>query len=429
MGLLPRPPYRSLREKPRLTLTDSSTPSRAARLQPREPAADWIEQSEHREPDEIDLRQGEAEPRREREDAGQGKTGYDGERMNEIDVHHIEEEGHLAEHCEHLREAAARLIERPEQHQSGAKRHHQKEQRRRVFLAIDEREQCGEPILLNRPQRRVAIKIARAEQDKAERDSRTHAVEEALPRFRIALHHGAEGVARRHHPDPRDKRIKHVSLDAAAKRRLAAFMQDMPEPGLWAQALGADPVEEVVTGDHDQCDRRNGPTRQPDQSCERDHRGADHKNDAHAEAEKIELEPPAELDESEVDEHKPQPAREEKAARLGDASAASIEEGRESGEQDEGRRAKMRYPSGEEQRRLSHVSRIEAAGSEEIARVVERHERDHETAQEIDRDDPALIGRARRRSRRVFRGRNLFQNAVLRHPATNSLAYAQVYGA
>src|SRR5262245_18915804 len=348
MGLLPRPPYRSLREKPRLTLTDSSTPSRAARLQPREPAADWIEQSEHREPDEIDLRQAEAEPRREREDAGQGKTGYDGERMNEIDVHHIEEEGHLAEHCEHLREAPARLLERPEQYQSGAKRHHQKEQRRRVFLAIDEREQCGEPILLNRPRRRVAIKIARAEQDKAERYGRSHDVEEALPCLRLALHHRTERVACRHHPDPRDEWIKHVSLDASAKRHLAAFMQDVPEPGIWAQALGTDPVEKVVTGDHDQRDRRDRPARQPDQGCERNHRGADHKNDAHSKAEKIELEPPAELDESEVDENEPQPAREEKTARLGDPSAPPVEERRESGEEDKGRRAKMCDPSGEE---------------------------------------------------------------------------------
>src|SRR4030095_11089890 len=99
-------------------------------------------------------------------------------------------------------------------------------------------------ILLNRPRRRVAIKIARAEHDKAERNRRAHDIEEMLPDLRPALHHRTEGVARRHHPDPRDERIKHVSLDASAKRRLAAFMQDVPEPGLWAQALGADPVEE-----------------------------------------------------------------------------------------------------------------------------------------------------------------------------------------
>ena len=159
-----------------------------------------------------------------------------------------------------------------------------------------------------------------------------------------------------------------------------------------------------MPGDHGERHGRNRPARQPDQRRQRHHRGADHPDHAPDKcvAER-EIEAPGEPHDGELDQYEPQPARKQKAARLGDASTAPIEEGREPGKKDEGRRAKMGDPSGEEQRGLGHVARIEAPCSEEIARVVERHQRHNEAAEEIDRRDPrSVVPRDR-----TFRGCNL----------------------
>ena len=101
------------------------------------------------------------------------------------------------------------------------------------------------------------------------------------------------------------------------------------------------------------------------------------------------LEGPSEPDDGELDQNEPETANKEEAAELGERLAAPIEIGRKPGEKDEGRRAEMRDPAGEKQRRLRHVARIETAFAEEAPRVVERHQRHHQPAQDVDGLDAA----------------------------------------
>jgi hypothetical protein len=78
------------------------------------------------------------------------------------------------------------------------------------------------------------------------------------------------------------------------------------------------------------------------------HRGSDHEDDAGGEAVEIDVEPPAELDQREIEQDKPKAADEEEAAELSGAPLATIEKSRKSREKDEGGRAKMRDPACEE---------------------------------------------------------------------------------
>ena len=57
------------------------------------------------------------------------------------------------------------FVPRAKQHQRRTKRHHQIEQGRRIFLAIDEGKHGCKPSLLRGPSRGIAIEIAGAEQD------------------------------------------------------------------------------------------------------------------------------------------------------------------------------------------------------------------------------------------------------------------------
>ena len=53
-------------------------------------------------------------------------------------------------------------------------------------------------------------------------------------------------------------------------------------------------------------------------------------------------------------------------------------------QEDESRRAEMRHPACQEQRRVGHIARIEAAIRKKIAGVVERHHDHNQAAQGID---------------------------------------------
>ena len=74
----------------------------------------------------------------------------------------------------------------------------------------------------------------------------------------------------------------------------------------------------------------------------------------------------------------------------------AVEKGGDAGEKNEDRRAEVRDPARQEQRGVGDVARVDAAGAEEVARVVERHQHHDEAAQQIDRDD---AGRLRGASR------------------------------
>ena len=224
------------------------------------------------------------------------KPGRDGERVDQIDVHDIEEERHLPEHREHTREPASRMLEGGEQHQGRAERHHQIEQRRRIFLAIEEGQHGRQPSRLHGPRRGIAIEIAGAEQDETERDRRAQPEQQALPRFRLKLHHRAERIARGHHPDPRHQRIEHEHADAIAEMHDARLMQDMPERLRPAPNCSARiPSSRLWPAIMASATRRDRPARQPDERRQRDHRDADHPDHARGELlEGPEIEGPAE---------------------------------------------------------------------------------------------------------------------------------------
>ena len=75
----------------------------------------------------------------------------------------------------------------------------------------------------------------------------------------------------------------------------AGLVQEVPQRGALPELLGTNPVEQIVAGDHDQRHARDRPAWQPDKDRQRDHRGADRKDDAGGQPVQIEIEPPAEL--------------------------------------------------------------------------------------------------------------------------------------
>ena len=54
------------------------------------------------------------------------------------------------------------------------------------------------------------------------------------------------------------------------------------------------------------------------------------------------------------------------------------------GQEDEDRCAEVRYPTGQEERRIRDIAGIDPAGPEEVAHVVEGHHEHHEAAQRIE---------------------------------------------
>src|SRR4029079_10928398 len=74
-----------------------------------------------------------------------------GDRMDQKNVNDIKKERHPTENDERSPEFAEVAIEQGEHDKGRAKRHQQKEQRGRVFLAFDEREDGKEQALLPRP--------------------------------------------------------------------------------------------------------------------------------------------------------------------------------------------------------------------------------------------------------------------------------------
>ena len=86
-----------------------------------------------------------------------------GDRMDQKNVNDIKKERHPAENDERSPEFAEVAIKQGEDDEGRAKRHQQKEQRGRVFLAFDEREDGKEQALLPGPRERIAIDVRRTD--------------------------------------------------------------------------------------------------------------------------------------------------------------------------------------------------------------------------------------------------------------------------
>ncbi len=146
--------------------------------------------------------------------------------------------------------------------------------------------------------------------------------------------------------------------------------------------------------DSDQC---NGTHRQPDQRREHDHRDAERPDHLHHETVLVaQVEGPREGHDGELEHDEPQPAREQKATQLGRGAALRDEARAHAGQQHEDRRAEVRDPPREEERRvgLREIERAESCGGEVVADVIERHQDDHESPQQVDRGDAGACAHA-----------------------------------
>ena len=116
---------------------------------------------------------------------------------------------------------------------------------------------------MHTPWIRITIKVGGPQKDKGYCDASAEPEQKALPRLRLEVHHRAKQVAGGHHPDPRNKRVKDIEGRAVAERHETRLMQDLPSPGGFAEVFGSEAIEQVVPGEHDEAEARNGPARQP----------------------------------------------------------------------------------------------------------------------------------------------------------------------
>jgi len=86
-----------------------------------------------------------------------------GDRMDQKNVNDIKKERHPTENDERSPEFAEVAIKQGEHDEGRAKRHQKKEQRGRIFLAFDEREDGKKQALLPRPRERIAIDVRRTD--------------------------------------------------------------------------------------------------------------------------------------------------------------------------------------------------------------------------------------------------------------------------
>src|SRR5262249_10175741 len=176
----------------------------------------------------------------------------------------------------------------------------------------------------------------------------------------------------------------------AAAAKQAGLVEEIPEPARSDDMLGADAVEKIVAEDDAEPDDGNDPARQMDEPGQDDHRGAYDPNHLKHEDSVIEVEPPGEAHQRELDQNEPKSARQQEPPELlRAATAPAVEMGRHAGEQNEGWGTEVRDPACQENGRLGDIARVHAAGGEEITRVIERHQHHDEPTQQIDRVDAA----------------------------------------
>jgi len=139
------------------------------------------------------------------------------------------------------------------------------------------------------------------------------------------------------------------------------------------------------------------------ESREHHHRRTGDPDHLHDENVGMEAERPAQAHQRELDQDEPEATGEQEPADFADAASAfAVKECRNAGEEDEGRRAKVRHPARQEQRRIGNIARVGSARGEEIAGMVERHQQHDEPAQQID----AVETHAARGARNVARARS-----------------------
>jgi len=106
------------------------------------------------------------------------------------------------------------------------------------------------------------------------------------------LHQHPEDVARRHHADPGNERIKREELDATAQGIGTADVEDRPQCGAPVTLRKGDAIQGVVTDDHRDAEAEDPTPGQVDQDGQHEHGGAQRPNDLSLEVPATEMKPP-----------------------------------------------------------------------------------------------------------------------------------------
>ena len=144
-----------------------------------------VEQRHDTEPYEIDHQQPEPVTLGELEDdAAHGRRqialgGAGGEREHEIDVRHVEEEGHPSEGDEDAPHRTRRPTEESEGSERRPQRHQQEEQRRGVLRQVEERHAEERRVSVVEPGAGVAVAAERPQRHESDHQDRTHPGEPA----------------------------------------------------------------------------------------------------------------------------------------------------------------------------------------------------------------------------------------------------------
>ena len=134
--------------------------------------------------------------------------------MNQRQMQQVIKQRHATNNQERLTPPTGRFIQPRQCHQRGAERHQQVKQRRRIFGAIEERENRKPPILLHRPRRRIAIHVHRTQDGERQGQHGSQPEQQLLTMLRFVQQEFAKTIAHRHHPNPRNQRIPYFKNDA-----------------------------------------------------------------------------------------------------------------------------------------------------------------------------------------------------------------------
>ena len=163
----------------------------------------------------------------------------------------------------------------------------------------------------------------------------------------------------------------------------AAAVQDDPQ-----RVRRPDDVEGIVPGNHDEPECRDRPGRQPEQAGQQDHAPAEGPQDQQQRDVEVEVELIDETTHDDrLEEHQPQPARQQIPRQPGAALSIERQPRAGPGQQKEHRRAEVRDPPREEQRGRGsgEIGRVTHRRAEIVPRVIERHDDHHDAAQDVDR--------------------------------------------
>jgi len=142
----------------------------------------------------------------------------------------------------------------------------------------------------------------------------------------------------------------------------------------------------MARDDHE-TDHQDAPCGKPDQRGQDHHAPADRPD--HLQEQEVETETPGEADQRELEEHEPKASSQQPSRETGAGLALRpLQVNGNAGQEHEHRCAEMRDPAGREQHRIAllEIERIKLQGLsvEEVADVVERHQGDDQTPQDVD---------------------------------------------